>query len=153
MPVCPQAVDAATGFNRRVTEGKLAAKLVAKRAGVESWASIQTMLELQRALKLKNTQQLLPLINLHLKPEPYTLAELESAACFGVSPTTLFEGDRKRAGALDVLASGRDGFLLFRRARHVATEAQRVLDFRFVCESEPSMSQLPDLGTCVCRTF
>jgi len=141
-----KAVDAATGFNRRVTEGKLAAKLIAKKAGVASWASIQTILELQKALGLKTTQQLLPLITAHLKPEPYTLAELQSPAGFGVSPATLFEGDRKKAGALDVLSSGKDGFLLFRRARHVATEAQRVLDFRFVCETEPSVSQLPDLG-------
>jgi hypothetical protein len=42
-----QAVDAATGFNRRVTEGKLAAKLVAKKSGVASWAGIQTMLDLE----------------------------------------------------------------------------------------------------------
>ncbi len=98
-------------------------------------------------MSLKTTGQLLPLINKHLKQEPYTLAELSSDAGFGVAPSTLFEGDRKKAGALDVLSSGRDGFLLFRRARHVATEAQRVLDFRFVCETEPSISQLPDLGS------
>jgi hypothetical protein len=74
--------------------------------------------------------------------------------CCGASPPFQFvnflfgwAGDRKRAGALDVLSSGKDGFLLFRRARHVATEAQRVLEFRFVCETEPSISQLPDLGT------
>jgi hypothetical protein len=75
-----------------VTEGKLAAKLIAKKAGVATWASIQTMLEVQNALKLKSSQQLVPLINRHLKQEPYTLAELSSADCFGVSPTTLFEG-------------------------------------------------------------
>jgi hypothetical protein len=42
-----QAVDAATGFNRRVTEGKLAAKLVAKRSGLPNWRTIQTILELE----------------------------------------------------------------------------------------------------------
>jgi hypothetical protein len=92
MAVFGQAVDAATGFNRRVTEGKLAAKLIAKKAGVATWASIQTMLELQTALKLKASQQLVPLINTHLKKEPYTLAELSSPDCFGVAPNTLFEG-------------------------------------------------------------
>ena len=46
-----QAVDAAKGFNLRVTEGKLAAKLVAKKAGLADWAGIQTMLELQVCLK------------------------------------------------------------------------------------------------------
>ena len=40
-------MDAATGFNRRVTEGKLAAKLAAKRAGLPNWRTIQTILELE----------------------------------------------------------------------------------------------------------
>ena len=47
-----QAVDAAQGFNRRVTEGKLAAKLIAKRAGLPHWASIQTMLDLEVVLRV-----------------------------------------------------------------------------------------------------
>ena len=46
----------------------------------------------QRALKLKQPEQLLPYISRHLKAEPYSLAELQSADNFGVHPNTLFEG-------------------------------------------------------------
>ncbi len=69
--------------------------------------------------------------------EPYSLDELQSDEVFGVHPNTLFEGDRKRVGALEVLNSGSaEGFHLFRRARHVATEAARVWAFRAVCEAD-----------------
>ena len=47
---------------------------------------------LQRALKLSQPEQLVPYVNKHLKQEPYTLAELQSPAVFGVHPNTLFEG-------------------------------------------------------------
>ena len=50
--VAPQAVDAAQGFNRRVTEGKLAAKLIAKNAGIADWAKIQTMLDLEVCVRV-----------------------------------------------------------------------------------------------------
>ena len=56
-------------------------------------------------------------------------------------------GDRKRAGALDVLSSpSTEGYHLLQRARHVATEAQRVWSFREVCEREPYGYQLNELG-------
>ena len=60
---------------------------------------LYTFVCLQRALKLTAPEQLLGHISKHLKQTPYTLAELQSAECFGVHPNTLFEGDRKRAGA------------------------------------------------------
>jgi hypothetical protein len=56
-------------------------------------------------------------------------------------------GDRKRVGALEVLGSGStEGFFLQRRARHVASEAARVWQFRAVCEGAPSAGQLAELG-------
>ena len=69
-----QAVDAATGFNRRVTEGKLAAKLVAKKAGLPNWASIQTMLELE----------VLPCPWLHVVLMPPRLCDVGMCGCGSV---------------------------------------------------------------------
>ncbi len=58
-------------------------------------------------------------------------------------------GDRKQAGALQVLNSGSaEGFHLLKRARHVASEAARVWQFRGVCEgSAPAPEKLAQLGT------
>ena len=60
----------------------------------------------------------------------------------------LAPGDRKRAGALEVLNSGSaEGYHLYRRARHVATEAHRVWAFRAVCESGDALDvKLTRLG-------
>jgi len=65
-------------------------------------------------------------------PHPPPLAE-----AFGSPAAGLFEGDVKKAGALKVLSSvARDeaGFELQKRARHVASEAERVLHFQAACE-------------------
>ncbi len=59
-----QAVDAATGFNRRVTEGKLAAKLVAKKCGVPGWAGIQTLLDLEVRTRVTTCNSVPPLSSL-----------------------------------------------------------------------------------------
>ena len=84
----------------------------------------------------------------------HTLCTLRTALCTLCALCALlfahfvhFAGDRKRAGALDVLASpSTEGYHLLQRARHVATEAQRVWSFREVCEREPYGYQLNELG-------
>jgi galactokinase len=102
-----KAVDAEKRYNKRVTEGKFAAKLVAKGAGVATWAAMQSFRQVQEALKLPSPGALVPLIEKHLKVGAYSLADVAAAA--GVAPESLFEGDPKREGALRVVSSvGRD---------------------------------------------
>lgn len=43
----PKAFRPWEGYNCRVTEGKLAAKIVAKNAGVADWKTVQTVSQLQ----------------------------------------------------------------------------------------------------------
>lgn len=54
--------------SRCSTEGKLAAKIVAKGEGVASWQTIGSFREAQEALKLRSPGALLPAIEKHLKP-------------------------------------------------------------------------------------
>jgi N-acetylgalactosamine kinase len=169
----PKAVDAEKRYNKRVTEGKLAAKLIAKGHGVSSWQKYQTLRQLQEDLKLDNPAALLPLIEKNLKADAYSLEDLEKD--FGVDVATLFEGDAKKAGALKVLTSVAKGDKTFElrstclhsilylrtyimhalpsvclfagRARHVASEAGRVWAFQAACEAKTdASSQIKALG-------
>jgi galactokinase len=129
-----KAVDSEKRYNRRVTEGKLAAKLVAKSAGVADWAGMQSFRQLQETMGLASPGGLLPHIEKALRPGPYSIADVAAAA--GAEPEGLFEGDRKKAGALKVLGSlGRTEatFELLKRARHVCSEAERVYAFQAAC--------------------
>ena len=102
-----KAVDAEKRYNKRVTEGKIAAKLLAKAHGLASWSKVQTLRQLQEEAHLAGPGALLPLIEAHLHEAAYSLAEL--AGVFGAEVSTLFEGDAKKDGALKVLSSvGRD---------------------------------------------
>ena len=135
-----KAVDAEKRYNRRVTEGKFAAKLVARGEGLDSWKTVQTFRGLQEALKLATPGALLPAIERHLRPGAYSLDDVQAAAG-GVDPVALFEGDGKKAGALKVIASlAHDAreFELLKRARHVASEADRVLAFQNACAGRMS---------------
>ncbi|OWZ09649.1 Galactokinase [Phytophthora megakarya] len=48
--VAEKAVDAATRFNKRVVECALAAKLIAKKSGIEDWRKITRLVDVQKAL-------------------------------------------------------------------------------------------------------
>jgi N-acetylgalactosamine kinase len=81
-----KAVDAEKRYNRRVTEGKLAAKLLAKGLGVPNWQAMGSLRDVQVAMKLPGPGALLPAIEKQLKAGPYSLAEVEgalAACCVG----------------------------------------------------------------------
>jgi N-acetylgalactosamine kinase len=103
MEPSPKAVDAEKRYNKRVTEGKLGAKLVAKGEGLPGWAAVATFRGLQEALGLSSPGGLLPAIARHLREGPYSIDDVAAAA--GADVEGLFEGDGKRAGALKVVAS------------------------------------------------
>jgi len=140
----PKAFRPYEGYNCRVTEGKLAAKLLAKRAGFADWAGIKTVLELQTALGHATPQPLLDQLAAHIPEEPFTKAAMQEA--FGVEDlTTLFADDPKRERALEVLEHV-DSFELHRRLRHVAGEAFRVSQFAELCAGEVSNETVAQLG-------
>ena len=131
-----KAVDAEKRYNRRVTEGKLGVKLVAKGAGIADWAGQQSFRQLQETLGLASPGGLLPHIDAHLSAHEAWSVDDVAAAVGGLDPETLFEGDRKREGALRVLRSlarGDKALELRKRARHVCSESARVFAFQAAC--------------------
>ena len=131
----PKAVDSEKRYNKRVTEGKLAAKLVAKGLGCAEWRGITTFRHLQETMKLPSPGHLLPAVQRFLEPGAYSPERAEAA--FGEALPGLFEGDGKKVGALKVLGSvGRDepAFELLKRARHVCSEADRVWALEAACK-------------------
>jgi len=131
----PKAVDSEKRYNKRVTEGKLAAKLVAKGLGCAQWRGITTFRHLQETMQLPSPGNLLPAVERFLEPGAFSIARAESA--FGEPLVGLFEGDGKKAGALKVLASvarEEPAFELLKRARHVCSEAERVWALEAACK-------------------
>jgi N-acetylgalactosamine kinase len=155
-----KAVDSEKRYNKRVTEGKLAAKIVAKGEGLANWKTVPTFRALQEALGLPSPGALLPAIERHLRPGAFSISD--AAGALGMDPADVFEGDGKRPGALKVLGSvGRDepAFELLKRARHVASEADRVFKFQEACEGKggdiestlKAMGQLMSSSHASCR--
>jgi galactokinase len=159
MEVSAKAEDAERRYNMRVTEGKLAAKLVAKGEGLAAWRRVATFRGLQEALGLRSPGALVPAIEKHLAPGARSQAEL--APLFGADTPlpALFEADDKRAGALKVLgAFGADEkvFELLKRARHVCSEAERVFQFEAAARGGGGAggeeAQLKQLGDLMCAS-
>lgn len=124
-----KAVDAAQKYNRRVAEGKLAAKLVAKKEGKDNWKTIQHVHELQKTFMLKKPEEL-ELFLKHLEEASYSKEELEKE--FDCSLDDLFADDPhkdKVKQVFDCVKSDEKAFALLQRLRHIVKEAQRVLDF------------------------
>ncbi len=120
MEESPKAVDAERRYNKRVTEGKLAAKLLAKRLGLPAWAAIQTLRELQTAMKLPTPGALLPAIQQHLREAAYSVEDLEDA------------GERPRRRRAAAAAAPR------RRRRAVALRRHRLTLPRTQARSAPT---------------
>jgi N-acetylgalactosamine kinase len=135
-----KAVDAEKRYNRRVTEGALASKLLAKKLGVPNWSEMFTLRDVQLAMKLPSPSALLSAIEKLLPTGALSLADLEGADLLGAPVPSLFPGtDRKSNGAKHVISSlGKDDkeLMLQARARHVASEANRVFDFQAACEGK-----------------
>ena len=74
----PKAVTAATGYNLRVVEGRLAAKLVAKARGLPRFLEYTTLRELQRDLGDKTLAEMQAIVKETLHETPYTTAEIEA---------------------------------------------------------------------------
>eukprot|EP01138_Halocafeteria_seosinensis_P016450 gb/GECG01016781.1/.p1 GENE.gb/GECG01016781.1/~~gb/GECG01016781.1/.p1 ORF type:complete len:668 (+),score=125.42 gb/GECG01016781.1/:1-2004(+) len=151
-----KAVDAAQRYNRRVTEGKLAAKLVAKKEGKDTWKNVKTVYALQKLFSIGSPKDLEIFLR-HLSETPYSRAGLEKE--FGCSPEELFADDPQKDKVEEVLNSvGMDAaeFALHKRLRHILREAQRVLDFERIARQGGEdvlqrLGELMDASHASCR--
>ncbi|KAH7468996.1 N-acetylgalactosamine kinase [Phytophthora ramorum] len=135
--VAEKAVDAATRFNKRVVECALAAKMIAKRAGIEKWKSINRLVDVQLALNNARGEsisytELQELASTACSLREYNVHELEDE--FGVPVIELFSSSSLEAASKEVLITATP-LKLQQRALHVWSEAKRVEEFREICVS------------------
>lgn len=128
---------ASSHFNMRVVECRIATKMLAKARGLE-WSRLQKLGELQTELKV-SLEKMLELVEDVLHPEPYTREEI--CKTLGISTEQLCEN------ILSTNTQHATHFKLYQRAKHVYSEAARVLQFKIVCDSAPAngVTQLGDL--------
>jgi N-acetylgalactosamine kinase len=142
-----KAVNPEERYNMRVTEGLLAIKLVAKAAGIEAWRDVHYMRELIAPLGVSNPGDLTAPIEANLKEGAYSQTELEEA--FGEPIADVMATCDRKERVAAVLASNDVGAAVYdlrKRARHVATEAQRVLDFGDACAGDHTADTAASLG-------
>ncbi|KAK4305187.1 hypothetical protein Pmani_022907 [Petrolisthes manimaculis] len=113
-----------SNYNCRVMECRLATKIIAKRAGL-SWENYQRLGELQVAVK-KSLPEMVEMVKEILEPRPYTKQEV----------ATLLDTTTNHLDNVVLSENTRDiqEFYLHDRALHVFSEANRVWEFRRVCE-------------------
>ena len=138
----PKAVTAATGFNLRVVEGRLAAKLVAKMYDLPNFLEYKSLQDLQRDLGNKSLQEMQTIMKEKLHAEPYTTQEIESILGVELKQETLFADRPAAAKVLEV----NNEFRCLQRALHVYSEAERVISFRQVCEDPTVENKLEKIG-------
>ena len=116
-------------YNNRVADCRLAAKLIALKAG-KDWRSVKTLHNVMTILGL-NPTQLKALVNTHIDITPYTKEQLLS----------VFEIDEEEFKEIIVGADSVE-FLLYNRAAHVCSEAERVDRFYELCTSTQDVAEL-----------
>jgi len=121
-------------YNRRVTESKMAAKLTAKHKGLEGWKDVSDLRDLQEKLALGSPGALVPALEEALSAEGYSVEDLQKATG-EENPGVLLAGQEDRAGAALKSTSSPQAkeLLLLQRARHVATESDRLQAFVDTC--------------------
>ncbi|KAG2454377.1 hypothetical protein HYH02_001400 [Chlamydomonas schloesseri] len=154
LAVSNKAETAPKRYNLRVVECRLAAVLLAMALGMsreDALAKVRTLRDVEPLIAAAHSGQhdgatCAAAVAEHLK-ESYTLSELEDALG-GKLADLLFTGEPGSVRALQVAEKDKYAFPLRKRAVHVYTEAQRVLDFRHVCEdaSLPAAERLAKLG-------
>eukprot|EP00198_Chlamydomonas_reinhardtii_P012190 XP_001701527.1 galactose kinase [Chlamydomonas reinhardtii] len=150
LAVSNKAETAPKRYNLRVVECRLAAVLLAMSLGMsreDALAKVRTLRDVEPLIAEQHSgahdgATCAAAVAQHLK-ESYSLAELEEALG-GKLADILFAAEPGSVRALQVTYA----FPLRKRAVHVYTEAQRVLDFRAVCEdaSLPPGERLAKLG-------
>ncbi|XP_067602585.1 N-acetylgalactosamine kinase isoform X4 [Pseudorca crassidens] len=125
---CVEMNKAATShFNIRVMECRLAAKLLAKHKCLP-WEEVLRLEEVQAKLGV-SLEEMLLITEDTLHSEPYSPEEI--CRCLGISLQEL-KTQILSPNTQEVLT-----FKLYQRAKHVYSEAARVLQFKKICEEAP----------------
>ncbi|KAG9352229.1 hypothetical protein JZ751_020642 [Albula glossodonta] len=133
---CVEMNKAATShFNIRVVECRIATKLLAKSKGLD-WTRLLKLGELQTELEV-SLEEMVQIVEEVLHPEPYSKEEI--CQHLGITQDCLCN---------DILTPNTQHvtlFKLYQRAKHVYSEAGRVLQFKGVCDRAPS-GAIQELG-------
>ncbi|VAH97560.1 unnamed protein product [Triticum turgidum subsp. durum] len=137
-----KAETAATNYNNRVVECRLAAIVLAIKLGMDTKKAVTSVTTLSDVEGLcvsfagkEGSSDPGVAVKKLLHEEPYTLVEIEKIT--GQSLATVFQSSQT---SLDVLRAAKH-FKLFQRASHVYSEARRVYAFR-----DTVLSKLSDEG-------
>ncbi|CAM4623830.1 unnamed protein product [Lepidochelys olivacea] len=133
---CVEMNKAATShYNIRVMECRLATKLLLKSKGLE-WKKMLKLQDVQAKLGV-SLKEMLTIVEEVFHPEPYSVEEI--CTCLGISLEEL------RTQILSQNTQDVTSFKLYQRAKHVYSEAGRVLEFKKICSEAPA-SALQLLG-------
>uniref|UniRef100_A0A4W3JZ60 N-acetylgalactosamine kinase n=1 Tax=Callorhinchus milii TaxID=7868 RepID=A0A4W3JZ60_CALMI len=125
---CVEMNKAATAhFNIRVVECRLAAKILAKSKGLK-WKKLIKLRDVQTELGL-SLEEMLSAVEEVLHPEPYSSEEV--CQYLGINQKELVTSILSQ-NTQDVTS-----FKLHQRAKHVYSEAARVLKFKNICDHTP----------------
>ncbi|XP_074650004.1 N-acetylgalactosamine kinase-like [Tubulanus polymorphus] len=144
---CVELNKAATSqFNTRVVECRLAAQVIAKTKGFP-WKELKRLVDVQKSAGLSLSDMVL-LVNDVLHKEPYTKEEV----CKILEVTA----DELNGLSLSHNTLHVDKFELHKRAKHVYSEARRVLQFKEICDDNRSnaiqqLGQLMNESHASCR--
>ncbi|KAM7152027.1 N-acetylgalactosamine kinase isoform 2-T2 [Macrochelys suwanniensis] len=126
---CVEMNKAATShFNIRVMECRLATKLLSKSKGLE-WEKMLKLQDVQAKLGV-SLKKMLTIVEEVFHPEPYSVEEI--CTCLGISLEEL------RTQILSQNTQDVTTFKLYQRAKHVYSEAARVLEFKTICSEAPA---------------
>lgn len=126
---CVEMNKAATShFNIRVMECRLAAKLLSKAKGLD-WKRLLKLGDVHKEAGV-TLEEMLATVEELLHPEPYSQQEI--CQCLGITLEELCTGILSQ-NTQDVTT-----FKLYQRAKHVYSEAARVLEFKDICDQTPA---------------
>lgn len=112
-------------YNKRVSECRLAAQIISKKCGKE-WRKTRRLVDTQNSLE-KTLPEMLQLVEEFLNKTPYTREDV----CKELEITD----DELIKECLNPTTAKAQEFKLYNRAKHVYSEANRVLRYKDVCES------------------
>ncbi|KAJ7409466.1 N-acetylgalactosamine kinase [Willisornis vidua] len=126
---CVEMNKAATShYNIRVMECRLATKLLSKSKGLD-WKKMSRLNDVQTKLGV-SLAEMLTIVEEVLHPEPYSTEEI--CKCLGISLEEL------RSQILSPNMQDVCTFKPYQRAKHVYSEAARVLEFQQICNTAPA---------------
>ena len=124
---------ATTSFNERVVECRLGAKVIAQHKQVD-WQACSTLGQLQEALKV-DLVTMLQIVEDCLHPQVYSKEEV--CSLLGVDDAQLKET------CLSANTLGMTQFHLYKRAKHVYSEALRVVEFQRIAMEAAQSGKSP----------